>query len=221
MQLTPEQEAQDPNTSPERLRELCKESKTSICQVIAANPNIPMDVLFQLFAKYPIQIFNNPVFDLLLLENPLLLDELYKKLKKHNSIFKHLELPLFFLEWGAKHQDWQVRANVAESELTPPHLLKQLACDKYYRVRNNVVKNANTPDEILDLLAYDPHEVVRITMLENSRSEKILNGLVEKEQYIVRLSIAKNHRTPANILQKLLQDKDESIRYAAAKNFGQ
>ena len=68
--------ANHPNTDPELLRELAAYDFAKILEGIASNPNTPTDVLLDLGAKFPGQLLNNPVFFLLILENPNLLKEM-------------------------------------------------------------------------------------------------------------------------------------------------
>ncbi len=94
--LTPQQQALHENTPPQRLRELALES-IELARVVAKNPSAPSDLLKvlsdyhddietrknvtanpntpikQLFtggACFPVELLNNPVFPLLILENP-------------------------------------------------------------------------------------------------------------------------------------------------------
>lgn len=109
MYLTPEQQAADPNTSPEQLRVLVNQaietliliaqhpnatsetlqqladvsysepwsnSYKAVHEAVASNPNTPIDVLFYLGMRFPKQLLNNPVFSLLILENPNFLEQM-------------------------------------------------------------------------------------------------------------------------------------------------
>ncbi|MEO0841161.1 MAG: hypothetical protein AAF063_19925, partial [Cyanobacteria bacterium J06643_5] len=58
------------NTSPQFLQHLSSSSDTLIRKHIAANPNTPTEILLELGAEFPQQLLDNPVFYLLLLENP-------------------------------------------------------------------------------------------------------------------------------------------------------
>lgn len=64
-------EAKDYQTLPERLSQIAQScDQKEILSAIARNPNTPTDVLVDFFADYPSDIFNNPILDLLYLENP-------------------------------------------------------------------------------------------------------------------------------------------------------
>jgi hypothetical protein len=216
MPLIPEQEALNSNTTAERLCELAKSNKKIILQAVATNPNTPPNLLAKLFTQYPTQVFRNPALDLLILENPQFLEILYKQNK---SIFNYQGLPLFFLEWAAKHENKDIRVNLAISPFTPVYILEILACDCNRDVRIKVVKNKSTPSQILCNLIRDRDEGVRLSVLNDIRIPlQYLIALSQDKEYIIRLSIAKNPRIPISVLQRLLKDSYESIRIAARNN---
>ena len=118
--LTPAQEASAPSTSPERLAELAAQDiklsrvvaknittppdilKTlgesddkATRKSIAGNPNSPTDTLTRLATQFPEEVIQNPVFDLLLLENPNLLSEI--PLASLRSMLKRQSIPIAFL----------------------------------------------------------------------------------------------------------------------------
>jgi hypothetical protein len=68
--------AQNSCTAPELLRELGNSSDVTTHQHVAANPNTPTEVLLKLGSKFPQQLLDNPIFSLLLLENPNLVNEM-------------------------------------------------------------------------------------------------------------------------------------------------
>jgi hypothetical protein len=70
--------AQNPNTDVELLRNLANSNYASIREAVTRNPNTPTDLLvYRLGDEFPGQFLENPVFNLLMLENPNFLDELY------------------------------------------------------------------------------------------------------------------------------------------------
>ena len=97
--LTPKAEAALETTAPERLTELAQDLKLAkvvaanpaapasllenlshtadkaIRKALVANPATPPQLLMDLGSQFPEQLLENPVFDLLLVENPGLLDQ--------------------------------------------------------------------------------------------------------------------------------------------------
>jgi hypothetical protein len=64
--MTKEEEALDPSTSPERLRQL----KSTMGIEVASNPNTPPDVLLELAEDFPAVVAKNPALEMLALESP-------------------------------------------------------------------------------------------------------------------------------------------------------
>ncbi len=96
------EEVLDSSTSIKRLREISKDNTTpaeclselfrlypshhGILIGVAQNPNTPPEILQLLFGKFPIQVINNSVFDLLILEN----QNFIRRLCERNvSVFLH------------------------------------------------------------------------------------------------------------------------------------
>ena len=63
-------QAQDENTPPEILAELASSKDKEIRRRSASNPNTAVEILEKLDEEFPDEITANPIFDLLLLENP-------------------------------------------------------------------------------------------------------------------------------------------------------
>ena len=75
-QITPLEEAKLETTQSDRLRELATSNDDTIRKAVTSNPNTPTDILWQLGAEFPEQLLTNPLFDLLLLENPNLFGDM-------------------------------------------------------------------------------------------------------------------------------------------------
>ena len=116
----------DPNANPSALEELAGQSKdldrklalhpraggallSRLAQSadkgtrrnVALNPQTPINVLLTLAPTFPGELFQNPVFDLLLLEAPNFLDELPVTVMK--NILRRPDCPDSFLNWAASH----------------------------------------------------------------------------------------------------------------------
>ena len=67
--------AQNVNTSPETLTRLGTSNNQEIVKGVVSNPNTPTKVLIKLGSSFPKELANNPILDLWLLEDhhPLLL----------------------------------------------------------------------------------------------------------------------------------------------------
>jgi hypothetical protein len=232
------------STPAERLRELGKIGINPLGKAIAQNPNTPTDILMKLFWHFPIEVLNNPVLDLLLLENP---DFLYRLFLVNPKVFSKQDLPKFFNQWAKTHpdanirtaflansthipQEWLeefsddassfIRSLVAQKEKAPGHILLKLAEDKCAEVRVTVAKNPNSPTDALKLLANDEiHRIRELVAGHSNTPIHILEKLAINKYEDVRFAIAKNPNTPKYLQEKLANDECKKVRTIAAKKF--
>lgn len=208
-------EALDENTPTERLREIANNSNKAIRTAVAANPNTPPDVLIECFYEVPATVLKNPAIQLILLEKP----DFFNELISHNPYIFNEELPLFFIEWASLHPKKSIRESLAESDITPEHILSRLAKDKDDEVRRKIAANLKAPSDALEKLAVDKNAKIRIAVAENlSVPEAILVMLAEDEDYHVRSKVAANQKTPINTLYKLAKDTCGMVRLAVVEN---
>ncbi|MEG4320446.1 MULTISPECIES: HEAT repeat domain-containing protein [unclassified Microcoleus] len=116
--------ANNPSAPANLLRELSVSSDATIRAHVAANPNTPTEVLLELGSEFPEQLLGNPIFSLLLLENPNLVEQI--PLTTLRSILCVESVPGFFLEWAATHSDSKVQLAVATNSQTPKTVLEKL-----------------------------------------------------------------------------------------------
>lgn len=87
--------------APPALLAFLAEHPDPICrELVAQNPNTPPKVLFELGARHPRQLLQNPVFSLLLLEDPDLLQKLPAKCAR--GLLRQREVPPLLLEYAAR-----------------------------------------------------------------------------------------------------------------------
>jgi hypothetical protein len=82
MNKQPQQLAADPTTDPKILAQLSKDSNSDILELVASNPNTPVNILWSLIGEYSHQIVENPIFSLIILEDP----DWIKRISIHNLI---------------------------------------------------------------------------------------------------------------------------------------
>ena len=150
--------AKNPCATSEVLRSLSWSDDTEICQNVAGNPNTPTAVLWQLGAKFPQALLDNPIF-------PLLFDPGVRCRVAYN-----FNTSSSILELLAKDRDLEVRWRVACNSLTPTSSLELLAQDIDPSVRESVASNYHTPASILELLAQDNDARVRSAVAKNSNT---------------------------------------------------
>ncbi|PAX52803.1 HEAT repeat domain-containing protein [Brunnivagina elsteri] len=93
-------------TTPELLQELSYSDDGEIRKAITTNPNTPTDILLQMGAEFPEELLENPIFSLLLLENPNLLQEMPEETQV--SLLKLANIPDAFVQWALTSR----RANI-------------------------------------------------------------------------------------------------------------
>ncbi|VEP17727.1 hypothetical protein H1P_6390003 [Hyella patelloides LEGE 07179] len=210
--------AQDENTTPEKLEKLARNKDYQTRKYVAGNPNTPVIVLEKLGAEFPEEITNNPIFYLLLLENPesefvrLSLarssttePKTLVKLAESNdfnllyAIAGNLNTPLDILEKLSEILSLQV--GIAANPQTPLSILKKLASSKNYVVRQAVARNKSVSSEILEILARDRDLRVLLAITQNPHTPtSILEIVAATEESIVRDSLLKHPNFTDSVL---------------------
>ncbi|MGL4401343.1 MAG: hypothetical protein ACRCXD_15870, partial [Luteolibacter sp.] len=103
---TPLEEASDPATNGERLRELSG-WRGAVGRAVASNPNSPTYVLVWIAKRYWKEVLENPVFPLLLLEDPGL--PLKLPVKALREVLREWNPPGEFLHPLKRHPDAEIR----------------------------------------------------------------------------------------------------------------
>ena len=206
-----------PDTTAEELAELIKIGNTNVCKQVAQHPNTSPETLKKLFIKFPTEVLNNPIIDLLLLENSNFFRELYYS---NPDCFIYFTLPLFYIEWAINNiEDYWVRCSIAESTTTPLCILEKLALDKDSEVRSCIARNSNISENIVNRLVQDEDTDVLYNLATNYKtSHKNLELLAKHEQSHIRSAVASNKNTPQYILEKLAEDRDTSVVCNVASN---
>ena len=87
------------NASEALLVQLSKSPDRITRRNVTLNPQTPVQVLLGLAPTFPAEFFRNPIFDLLLIEDPNLLNNLPVGIMK--NILKQADCPKGLLEWAA------------------------------------------------------------------------------------------------------------------------
>jgi hypothetical protein len=144
------QAATNPQSDPQLLRKIAKESDWELRRMIAGNPNTPTDTLWQLGLDFPEAILNNPVFKLLQLEQLQLAAEI-----PHDTLTSLLQceqVPINFMEYAVSRQDYSLWLAVAYNPHTPGQLLENLARKSRHQDRElirAVAAHPQTPHHLL------------------------------------------------------------------------
>ena len=225
------QQAQDENTAPEILAELANSEDKLTRQYVTSNPNTPIETLENLGKEFPDEITANPIFDLLLLENPE---------SKFVLLFlaRASTTPEEKLNELAYHQDNNIREAIVKNSKTPANILDNIFENNRYRLPSKIfLENKNTKNVILEEIVINTYSynqdihnlildhpnasqtTIEISKLYNGDlniPNRILEKLANHKNFRVRHRVARYPHTPAEILSKLSLDNDRNIRASVA-----
>ena len=232
--------ARNHNTSSEVLQQLDLR-KRQIQQLLASNPNTPIAILEKVSHSYYEKVIDNPVFELLLLENR---DRKFIKL----CLAKSKKTSAATLEKLSCDCDPEIQREVARNPNISAKIIEKYAqneeiCRKCMRdllqhtdkisdaawssfashkssiVLINIALHAQAPINILSEIAGDPNSKIRAYLAGNPNLPlEILVRLSEDFDSQVRLKTVRNRLTPKELLAKLAGDSDLNVRRAVAKN---
>ena len=151
MNLTPEELARDPNTSLDILERLAKTSKDDlVLAAVAENPNTSPELLIELFDRYPYQVLNNPALELILLEQP---DIIEKFCERNKYFFNCWRIPSLILDWAVININYfEVCQAIASNQLIPVFYLEKIWFSGNIDVRGSIARNISTPIFCLEQL---------------------------------------------------------------------
>ena len=218
-------QAQDENTSPEILAKLAKSKEKEILRCVAGNPNTPVATLKTLGVEFPDAIVENPIFDLLLLENPESKFVLLSLARASTtSVEKLREL--------ANHRDRDIREAVVINRKTSRDIIDNIF-ENDSSIKESVAKNPQTSESLLCSLAKDNNYYVLYAITQRKcLSEKIIMILIhcncsakkfypnhrpENYSWRIRQELAKNLSIQKGIINYLLEDEHHHVRAAIAE----
>jgi len=179
--------AAEPSTDPDLLRELALSTDQKTRQEVAGNPNTPSDVILELGAEFPSQILDNPMFPLLLLENPNLLAEI--PLPTLRSILKQDNVPIYILEQAADQADLEVQLALVKNVQTPKSILNRLTQSPHPQVVESARLHINLAGELTDAYEQRVKEVIKgiipSAYKADVRSLAVLTGICAIPEFIV------------------------------------
>lgn len=114
-----------PKASGDVLTRLAASADRQTRRAVAMNPQTPKDVLLKLAPTFPGEFFTNPVFDLLMLEDPNLLDALPITVIK--NILKREDCPASLLGWAAAYGARSHHLALVDREIISRSMLEQIA----------------------------------------------------------------------------------------------
>lgn len=215
--------ANNSSTPSELLEELANSSDATTRKHTAVNPNTPAEVLIELGAEFPDQVVENPVFSLLLLEDPNLFNQI--PLTTLRGILKHEDAPVYFLERVADKQDLEVQLALVMNAKTPKHILEKLTQSKNSQVAEAAELHCNWVGEITEGWDEIARQAIKKSSLPHQQDneaklaaigaipEFLLPALLED----VRCSLAVHSENPS-VLEQLVADESPKTRLLVAQN---
>lgn len=107
---------------------------------VAANPSTPTVDIFRLGQQFPTEFLANPALDLLMLENPALLQEAPATLLMR--LLRNDRCPPEFLIWAAGLADEKLLLAVAMNVRAPAEALEKLTRSPFEKVRQSLAQTA-------------------------------------------------------------------------------
>lgn len=225
--------AAEPTTNPEILRELALFDDEKTREAVVSNANSPPEILVQLGEEFPSQFLDNPVFPLLLLENPNFIKEL--PLNTLRSILTQENCPEYILEQAADKADLEVQLALANNVKTSKAILSRLNQSRNSQVVEAVNLHVNFVGELTEGFEEKVKELVpksidssnrvnysKLTVIAQicSIPEFIIEHWVEELIYQESLcrQLAASPATKPNILKHLINYSSSSTREQLAQN---
>ncbi|WP_310484601.1 hypothetical protein [Chamaesiphon sp. VAR_48_metabat_403] len=173
--------ASNPNTQPQLLRKLGTAADCQLRQLVAGNPNTPLDLLWQLGIDFPEVILANPIFELLQIEQPHLVAQI--PAATLTSLLQCEGVPKRFMEYAVNQQDYSLWLAVAYNPHTPGELLENLARKSRAQDRElirAVAAHPNTPTHVLAQIVNIGGNVAQIVATNLQTPVPILEQILRK-----------------------------------------
>ncbi|MBD2569230.1 hypothetical protein [Anabaena lutea] len=207
------------DTSVVVLEQLSSHPQPEVREAVAKNPNTPTKVLLKLGKEFPDAITANPVFNLLLLENP---ESHFVRLSLARSTTTSEDT----IARLSEIKDEEILCAVAGNPKTPLHILEELVenppvfCDDenadesdFDRLFTAIIQNPNTSELLLHELAERGSSNVRQAIAQNPKAPlSLLNTFADWRNFRMHKAIAQNPQAPSAILEKLAGENVKEIR---------
>lgn len=218
--------AQNPHTPSKILEKLANKHgnfwlkqwfNEKIMQAIAANPNTPKDILLKLGADFPQEFLNNPIFELLILENSDFYTEI--PIDTLSRLLSLKPTPKFIFESAIQDQRIEVKKIIANHADTSKKVLETLSKDKNVVVRREILYRSDISVDLLKIFAQDKDDWIRrLVASKPNIPAEILNILANDFDEVILIKVASHPNTSIATLNNLAQDFRLDIRWAVASN---
>jgi uncharacterized membrane-anchored protein YhcB (DUF1043 family) len=204
--------------SPEQAWRLAVDESQLVLQHLAANPNIPADLLEELGTREEVSIrlasAKNPKATASQLQRFAVdREEIRREVARHNNT---LPETLSNLAKGkeSREKEYQLREHIAGNPHTPIEVLEALYQDKTPPTEN--------PSKFFSLSAFRFNsylvQTCQALALNPNTPVKILEELAQHEKYIIRQYVAQHAKLPLSTLEQLAKDPIKEVIHTALQN---
>ena len=159
------------------LSELSHSSDKTTRSKVASNPKTLRDDFIRLGQLFTKEFLQNPLLDVLLLEDPGLLESLPHTLL--TRIAKNEECPTPFLVWAASHSEEKVQLAVAMNHATPKEAIDVLRASSFEKVKNSL-----PIDYVIEGSPREAFETAVKIALEQLTFDEVFDALFEGKKHL-------------------------------------
>jgi hypothetical protein len=226
--------ATNPATDPDILRKLSRSNDRAIRQAVAENPNAPIETLWELIGDFPQEVTENPILDLLILDNPLWLlnvpqSSLVELFRAYNfcRAFSFLTISAANVSWNHNKHEWYevLRAFMSIHPVSSTEHLEKiiLMCGgienfaKSTIFGHNPIAQANSLFDKLSIdtqcviAKYSPHGKELATREDIVIVKDVLIALTQNKHTYVYSNLLANARINADLLTELTNHPDPRV----------
>jgi hypothetical protein len=212
--------AANPETAPEILRELSLSDDLAIRQAVAGNPNVPIEVLWELVRDFSDEVVNNPLFSLVILENPNWISHIPQNYL--SELLRNPRTHPFFLQKAAEKSrllgEDGVRALIANPSLSGD--LVELAILNANWLCGEVLKHSSLTLSILEKCSVEGHWRIQYDLahylfsseqpfsqefLHSSSMDETLDHLVKHGSDYFKSRLLRAVKLPSKYIPELIQ----------------
>jgi hypothetical protein len=215
--------ASDPTTAPEILAELGMSQRRSVRRLVASNPNTPVDRLIHLMAEFPYEVVENPMFTLLLLENPRLISDLEVS-QLMGIIQRRTDLPQILLDQAIQHQSTVIhQVLLNQFQFSESDLELFLPCISDLITATALLNQKNCTDRLKLISAQSGNEYLQSILLEKCFSQvpelpmPLLITLIDHATHKIQVAMALHSGMTEVLLDQLLAPDRKKLHVRLAQ----
>lgn len=207
--------ATDALSSADLLTSLSHDPDSKVRRAVAGNPSTPTEILLNLGKEFPDEITANPIYNILLLEDP---ESLFVRLSlARSSMLSDAALTQF-----SSIDDEEILCAIAQNPVTPlsiletlvhnpPQLYEEPEWSDYDRIFASVAKSPNVSVELLTELVERGGSVC-YAIAENPKTPpNFLQKFATWRNYDMQQALLQNPKTPASVLEILAGENHPKI----------